>query len=166
MLYLLGNYENTTVKMDAADEALHKDVRMLMGMLGNAIRDVEGKRFFYLIETLRKLSVRFYNEKDHSAQAEMESILRDLSDDDMNKVISTVGYFSTLANIVEDHHHIRRWRAHQLADSPPCEGSLEASIALAREHGFDNARLKEFFNTADISPVLTAPDRGEPPLYS
>ena len=156
MLYLLENYENATVAMDAADEALRGDIRLLMRMLGDTIREVEGERIFNMVETLRQLSVRFYRDKDQTAQAEKEALLRNLSDDDMNKVTSAAGYFSTLANIVEDHHHIRRWRAHQLAGSAPYEGSLEAGIAHARACGFDGARLKEFFHTATIAPVLTA----------
>jgi len=156
MLYLLENNENTTTEMNTANETLREDIRMLGQILGDTIREVEGAQIFDLVEKLRQLSVRSHYDKDHTAQAEMESILYNLTDDEMNKVTSAVGYFSTLANIVEDHHHIRRWRANQLAGSTAHEGSLEADIARAREHGFDNARLKEFFNTAYIAPVLTA----------
>jgi phosphoenolpyruvate carboxylase len=156
MLYLLESNENAAVEMDTADEALREDIRLVGRILGDTIRDVEGQQTFDLIETVRRLSFSFHRDKDRAAQAEMEAILHKLSDDEMNKVTSAVGYFSTLANIVEDHHHIRRWRAHQIAGSSASEGSLEAGIAFAGAHGFDEARLKEFFSTACIAPVLTA----------
>ncbi|MCL2792294.1 MAG: phosphoenolpyruvate carboxylase [Spirochaetaceae bacterium] len=153
MLYLLENDENMA---DTADEALHEDIRLLKQMLWDTIRDMEGQQIFDLIEKVGQLSVRSYREKDHAAQVEMETLLHNLSDEEMNKVTSAVGYYSTLANIVEDHHHIRRWRAHQLAGSSAREGSMEAGIAHARAHGFNDAQLKDFFNTAYIAPVLTA----------
>jgi phosphoenolpyruvate carboxylase len=156
MLYLLENDENAAIKMESADEALHEDIRILRRMLEDTICDLEGPRISDLTEKLCQLSVRSFCEKDHGAQAEMESILYNLSDDDMNKVTSAVGHYSTLANIVEDHHHLRRWRTHQLAGSSAREGSLEAGIAFARAHGLNEAQLKEFFHTAYIAPVLTA----------
>ena len=142
--------------MEAANRALNDDIRLLGRMLGDTIREVEGQRTFDLIETLRQLSVRFHRDKDYAAQEEMETILKNLSDDEINKITSATGYFSTLANIVEDHHHIRRWRARQIAGFSAREGSLDAGIAFAEAHGFDKDQLKEFFRTAYIAPVLTA----------
>ncbi|MCL2411321.1 MAG: phosphoenolpyruvate carboxylase [Treponema sp.] len=156
MLYLLENDENTAVQIENADEALREDIRLLRRMLADTIRDVEGPQVYGLIEKLNLLSLRAYRDKDKEAQAELKDIFHNLCDDDMNKVASAVGLYSTLANIVEDHHHIRRWRAHQISGSSARVGSLDASFALAREQGFDDERLKEFFNTAYISPVLTA----------
>jgi len=156
MLYLLENNEDETVEMETATYALREDVHLLGRILDDTIRDVEGQQTFDLIETLRQLSVRFHRDRDHVAQAEMEVILRNLSDDDMNKVTSAFGYFSTLANIAEDHHNIRRWREHQIAGFTASEGSLEASIVQAGAHGFDKTQLKDFFRTAYIAPVLTA----------
>ena len=39
-------------------------------------------------------------------------------------VVRAFSYFSHLANIAEDLHHIRRSRAHLIAGSAPREGSL------------------------------------------
>ncbi|MDR3012346.1 MAG: phosphoenolpyruvate carboxylase [Chitinispirillales bacterium] len=156
MLYLLENNEDSVAEIEAAIDIRNEDIRFFGRMLGDTIREVEGQRVFDLVETLRRLFARFHRDKDDAAQVEAEAILRDLPDDDMNKVASAAGFFSTLANIVEDHHHIRRWRARQVAGFDACEGSLEASIASARANGSDEAQLKEFFRTAYIAPVLTA----------
>ena len=140
----------------ALDEALRGDIRLLGRILGDTIRAVEGPQIYGLIETLRQLAVRFHRDQDHTAQAELEAILASLSDGEVNKITRAFGYFSILANIAEDHHHTRRWRAHQIAGSPPREGSLANGIATARAQGFDDAKLKDFFETAYMAPVLTA----------
>jgi len=140
----------------AMDEALHADIRLLGRILGETIRALDGEDIFLLIENIRQLAVRFHRDHEQSAQAELESILSSLSDVRINSLTRAFGYFSILANIAEDHHHTRRWRAHLIAGSPPREGSLAAGIARAREDGFDTERLKNFFATAYIAPVLTA----------
>jgi phosphoenolpyruvate carboxylase len=141
---------------DTPDDSLREDIRLLGRVLGDTVRAVEGPHVYGLIETLRQLAVRFHRDQDHTAQTELEGILASLSDNDINKITRAFGYFSVLANIAEDHHHTRRWRAHLIAGSPPREGSLAAAIAQARAQGFDTAKLRAFFETAYIAPVLTA----------
>jgi phosphoenolpyruvate carboxylase len=138
------------------DEALREDIRLLGRILGETIRAIEGETAYGLIESIRQLAVRFHRDQDRAAQAELEQILASLSDDEINKITRAFGYFSVLANIAEDHHHTRRWRAHLVAGSPPREGSLADGIAHARADGFGDEKLKEFFRTAYIAPVLTA----------
>jgi len=65
-------------------------------------------------------------------------------------------YFSHLANIAEDQHHLRRSRAHARAGSEPREGSLPLAIARAQAAHIDSEELARFFAQADIRPVLTA----------
>ncbi|MBB5373360.1 phosphoenolpyruvate carboxylase [Acidocella aromatica] len=143
-------------RTESLDDALHDDIRLLGRILGDTVRAVEGAQVYGLIETLRQLAVRFHRNQDHTAQTELEGILASLSDDEINKITRAFGYFSILANIAEDHHHTRRWRAHLVSGSPPREGSLANAIAQARAQGYDDAKLKSFFETAYIAPVLTA----------
>jgi len=145
-------------KLGAAtlDEALRDDIRMLGRILGETIRALDGRQVYETIETIRQLAVRFHRHQDQGAQAELEGILAGLSESQINSITRAFGYFSILANIAEDHHHTRRWRAHLIAGSPPREGSLAAAFARAKADGFDNAALRNFFTTATIAPVLTA----------
>jgi phosphoenolpyruvate carboxylase len=138
------------------DDALHEDIRLLGRILGETIRALDGDETFGLIESIRQLAVRFHRDHDQGAEAELETILAGLSESRINSITRAFGYFSILANIAEDHHHTRRWRAHLIAGSPPREGSLAAGFLRARADGFDTAKLKDFFATAQISPVLTA----------
>jgi phosphoenolpyruvate carboxylase len=143
-------------RAETMDEALRDDIRLLGRILGETIRSIEGVEVYERIETIRQLAVRFHRDQDQAAQAELEAILAGLSDGEINGVTRAFGYFSILANIAEDHHHTRRWRAHQVAGSPPREGSLAAGLARARAVGFDDAALQTFFRNAYIAPVLTA----------
>ncbi len=99
-------------------------------------------------------------------QNELEATLVSLSEGQINKVTRAFAYFSMLANIAEDHHHTRRWRAHLVAGSPPREGSFAAAVERAQAEGLDKAALSAFFANAYISPVLTAhPDGSSATQY-
>src|SRR6516225_9021047 len=72
------------------------------------------------------------------------------------QIIRAFGFFSHLANIAEDQHHIRRTRAHALADSAPRDGTMAHALGRARRAGIPPARLATFFANAVVVPVLTA----------
>ncbi len=145
-----------TRRPESLDDALREDIRLLGRILGDTIRSIAGKATYELIESIRQLAVRFHRDQDKTAQEELETILAGLSDDEVNSITRAFGYFSALANIAEDHHHTRRWRAHLIAGSAPREDSLAGGLLQARAHGFDEARLKAFLGGAYIAPVLTA----------
>jgi phosphoenolpyruvate carboxylase len=146
----------TSRRFESMDEALRDDIRLLGRILGETIRAFDGDETYTLIERIRQLAVRFHRDHDFAAETELEDILASLSENQINRITRAFGYFSILANIAEDHHHTRRWRAHLVAGSPPREGSLKAGIARARADGYDNAALRDFFAHAYIAPVLTA----------
>jgi phosphoenolpyruvate carboxylase len=146
----------TSRRFESMDEALREDIRLLGRILGETIRAFDGEETYTLIERIRQLAVRFHRDHDLAAETELEDILASLSENQINRITRAFGYFSILANIAEDHHHTRRWRAHLVAGSPPREGSLAAGIARARADGYDNAALRDFFANAYIAPVLTA----------
>ncbi len=139
------------------DAPLREDIRLLGRLLGDTVRDQQGDSSFDLIERIRQTSVRFRRDADLAARRELEGILDALSREQTIQVVRAFSYFSHLANIAEDQHHIRRSRAHLLAGSAPREGSLAHAIGHAIEQDIASpAELAAFFDTALISPVLTA----------
>lgn len=139
------------------DAPLREDIRLLGRLLGDTVRDQQGAAAFELIERIRQNSVRFHRDDDAAARRELEDILDALSRDQTIQVVRAFSYFSHLANIAEDQHHIRRSRAHLIAGSAPREGSLAHAVASVLDSGAaDAAGLAEFFDTALVSPVLTA----------
>ncbi|MEW6165168.1 MAG: phosphoenolpyruvate carboxylase [Pseudomonadota bacterium] len=138
------------------DAPLFEDIRLLGRLLGDVIRDQEGDAVFALVERIRLLSIRLHRDDDSSVRAELDALLGDLTREQTNLVVRAFSYFSHLANIAEDQHHIRRARAHALAGSRPREGSVTHAVARAGELGIGKERLAGFFARAAIAPVLTA----------
>ncbi|NMG76895.1 phosphoenolpyruvate carboxylase [Aromatoleum diolicum] len=138
------------------DQALRDDIRLLGRLLGDTVRAREGEHVFEAIERIRRDSIRFHRDDDHGARNELEAALDALSRDDTLHVVRAFSYFSHLANLAEDQHHIRRSRAHLIAGSAPREGSLAHAMNRAFDAGLDAAALADFFATAQVVPVLTA----------
>ncbi|ATE59022.1 phosphoenolpyruvate carboxylase [Thauera sinica] len=139
------------------DAPLREDIRLLGRLLGDTVRDQQGAAVFDLIERIRQNSVRFRRDDDIAARRELDDMLDALSREQTIQVVRAFSYFSHLANIAEDQHHIRRSRAHLIAGSAPREGSLAHALQRAFDSGSANAvSLQAFFETALVSPVLTA----------
>jgi len=144
---------------DAADNKdlpLREDIRLLGRLLGDTVREQEGAETFERVEQIRQLALRIHRHDDSAARSEMDALLRALPRERTNMVVRAFSYFSHLANIAEDQHHIRRSRAYALAGAPPREGSMALSLARAQQAGIDGARLAAFFAGAQVRPVLTA----------
>jgi phosphoenolpyruvate carboxylase len=144
-------------KDDAAEKnrPLVEDIRLLGRILGDVIREHEGAEAFELIERIRKLSVAYRLKADASAGRVLDRLLTNLSADQTVTVIRAYSYFSHLANIAEDRHHLRRRAVHE-REGHLQEGSL--ALALERLHaaGHRAADIAETLARAYLSPVLTA----------
>jgi phosphoenolpyruvate carboxylase len=138
------------------DEPLRDDIRLLGRLLGDTVREQEGEGVFDLVENIRQTSIRFHRDADVDARHDLEQILDGLSPAQTVQIIRAFSYFSHLANIAEDEHHIRRTRVHRLAGSEPRVGSIVHVLARARLAGCGDEALRSFFDSALISPVLTA----------
>ncbi|MFH1872863.1 MAG: phosphoenolpyruvate carboxylase [Pseudomonadota bacterium] len=138
------------------DQPLRDDIRLLGRLLGDTVREQEGLEVFERVEQIRRLALRFHRDDDVAAREEMADLLRSLPRDGTSQVVRAFSYFSHLANIAEDQHHIRRARAHARAGAAPREGSLALALARALAAGIDAARLRDFFAGAQVRPVLTA----------
>src|SRR6476469_5594540 len=97
------------------EKPLIEDIRLLGRILGDVIREQEGVETFELIERVRKLSVAFRRDADHEADRALKTLLKTLSGEQTVSVIRAFTYFSHLANLAEDRHHIRRRVIHERA---------------------------------------------------
>ncbi len=141
---------------DDKDQSLRDDIRRLGRILGDTVRHQHGEDVFSLVEMVRQNSIRFRRDADHAAREALETTLDTLTNDQTTHVIRAFSYFSHLVNLAEDQHHIRRSRAHLIAGSSARPGSLTHTIntLFDRDDGAQN--LLSFFQTAQVSPVLTA----------
>ena len=149
------------VRVTAAHDAAEKnrplvdDIRLLGRILGDVIREQEGKDAFELIERVRKLSVAYRLKSDAQAGRALDRLLKNLSGDQTVSVIRAFSYFSHLANIAEDRHHVRR-RDHHERQGHLQEGSLAMTLERLHDAGIRADDIARTLQHAHISPVLTA----------
>jgi phosphoenolpyruvate carboxylase len=139
----------------AKNRPLVEDIRLLGRILGDVIREQEGKEAFELIERMRQLSVAYRLKADASAGRVLDRLLKNLSADQTVTVIRAFSYFSHLANIAEDRHHVRR----RLATSARATSRrVRWRWRFERLHEADHraADIAQHAAQAYISPVLTA----------
>ena len=139
----------------AKNKPLVEDIRLLGRILGDVIREQEGTAAFDLIERIRQLSVAYRLKADASAGRVLDRLLKNLSADQTVTVIRAFSYFSHLANIAEDRHHLRRRAVHEQAGDLQ-EGSLALSFERLQQADHRAADIAAVLAGAYISPVLTA----------
>jgi phosphoenolpyruvate carboxylase len=137
------------------ERPLVEDIRLLGRILGDVIRDQEGVEAFELVERIRKLSVAFRRDADPEADKALKSLLKSLSGEQTVSVIRAFTYFSHLANLAEDRHHIRRREIHERAGDTQ-EGSIEVALARLRWAGINAKTVSQTLAHSYLSPVLTA----------
>jgi phosphoenolpyruvate carboxylase len=142
---------------DAAEKnrPLVDDIRLLGRILGDVIREQEGKAAFELVERIRQLSVAYRLKSDAQAGRALDRLLKNLSGDQTVSVIRAFSYFSHLANIAEDRHHVRR-RDHHERQGHLQEGSLAMTFERLASADIRAADIARTLSHAYISPVLTA----------
>ena len=144
-----------TDKKADKNEPLVADIRLLGRILGDVIREQEGREVYELVERIRQLSVAYRHKHDKEAGKRFDKLLKSLSGEQAVSVIRAFSYFSHLANIAEDRHHIRRRDIHERAGSLQ-PGSLAYCLEHLHEAGIRPTEIAEVLQRGFISPVLTA----------
>jgi len=137
------------------NEPLLADIRLLGRILGEVIREQEGREAYELVERIRQLSVAYRHKHDKEAGKRFDKLLKGLSGEQAVSVIRAFSYFSHLANIAEDRHHVRRREVHERAGSVQ-PGSLAYCLDHLHDAGIRPAEIAEVLQRGFISPVLTA----------
>ncbi|MEK7345330.1 MAG: phosphoenolpyruvate carboxylase [Pseudomonadota bacterium] len=138
-----------------SERPLVEDIRLLGRILGDVIRVQEGPEAYELVEQIRKLSVAFRRDADHEADKALKKLLKSLPGDRAVSVIRAFTYFSHLANLAEDRHHIRRRAIHERAGHTQ-EGSIDVALQRLRWAGITPRSISDMLATSYVSPVLTA----------
>jgi len=138
-----------------SERPLAEDIRLLGRILGDVIRVQEGPEAYELVEQIRKLSVAFRRDADHEADKALKKLLKSLPGDRAVSVIRAFTYFSHLANLAEDRHHIRRRAIHERAGhTQVC--SIDVALQRLRWAGITPRTISVMLATSYVSPVLTA----------
>ena len=137
------------------DQPLIEDIRLLGRILGDVIREQEGVAAYELVEQVRQLSVAFRRDADQDADRALKKLLKSLTGDQTVSVIRAFTYFSHLANLAEDRHHIRRRAVHERAGDTQ-EGSIEVALSRLRWAGIAPKTIAQTLASSYVAPVLTA----------
>ncbi len=147
--------ETPATSAAAKNQPLVEDIRLLGRILGDIIREQEGREAFELIERVRQLSVAYRLKADAGAGRALDRLLKNLSVEQTVSVIRAFSYFSHLANIAEDRHHVRRHAVHERAGDLQ-DGSLALTFERLQRANHRAADIARTLQHAWISPVLTA----------
>ena len=147
--------DTPAVRKSDKDLPLIQDIRLLGRILGDVIRDQDGVAAFDLIEQVRQLSEAFRRDADAQADKALKKLLKGLSADQTVSVIRAFTYFSHLANLAEDRHHIRRRTIRERAGDTQ-EGSIEVALSRLRWAGIAPQQIVQTLADSYVSPVLTA----------
>lgn len=139
----------------ATEQPLVEDIRLLGRILGDVIREQDGAEIYDLIERVRKLSVSFHRDVDQQANKDLKKLLKSLSGERAVQVLRGFTYFSHLANLAEDRHHIRR-RAVYERQGRYQDGSIEVAMQKMQTAGVTAKKISQSLETSLVSPVLTA----------
>ncbi|HEX4943306.1 MAG TPA: phosphoenolpyruvate carboxylase, partial [Usitatibacteraceae bacterium] len=125
-------------------------------ILGDTLKQHEGEETYELIETIRKLAVASPRVEDVTSRRALAGTLDALTDDQTVLVVRAFSFFSLLANIAEDRHHIRRQRENRRHGSRPLDSTLRGLFADALERGTTRAEGMATLSRVRVTPVLTA----------
>jgi len=133
-------------------DPLREDIRWFGHLLGQVIRESEGKATYQVIETLRRAAVK--SRRDGASDRALVRKIQQLTTRQINPVARAFSYFLHLSNIAEDRAQNRRQRARDLHD--PAGGSLAHALHDLQSRGASKRRILRYLEHAAIIPVLTA----------
>ncbi len=137
------------------ERPLVEDIRLLGYILGDVIREQEGQATYELVEHVRQLSVTFRRDVDVNTNKVLKKLLGSLSGEATVRVIRAFTYFSHLANLAEDRHHLRRCVMQERAGHTE-DGSLSVTLSRLRAAGIAPKSIVQTLAHSHVSPVLTA----------
>ena len=126
-----------------------ESIRYLGRVLGKVLQEQEGDRAFDVVEEIRAQSIAYHKTGNDAALSRLREIISALPEDLTLQVLRAFTYFLHLLNIAQDEEKLM---AHRRAP----ETNLTRSITKLREHGISEDSMAAFFQTALVSPILTA----------
>jgi phosphoenolpyruvate carboxylase len=149
----IGAVHRTRVGREAT-EPMRADIRLLGTILGDTVREQNGREVFDLVERARVESFRV--RRSEIARAEMSRMFDGIDIHRAIPVIRAFSHFALLANVAEDIHRERRRAIHASAGEPPQGSSLAATYAKLDLAELDSATVADALKGALVSPVITA----------
>ncbi len=134
---------------------LHGEIRYLVECLGKVLMAQEGRSFFELVESIRKMARDLRQQYSHTLESQLLRKIHSLSLDKLIKVIRAFNIYFQLVNLAEEKHRVRRKRAYEAAGEVQ-PGSLEDILTRLKRKKISFAKFEKFLAQLSIELVLTA----------
>jgi len=136
---------------------LRDEVRFLGECLGRVLIDQEGRRFFDLVEWVRKTAIALRREPSGALERELLKKIRSLSLAELTKLIRAFTVYFQLVNLAEEKHRIRRKRYYESLPHPaPQRGSVEDIAHRIKGAGWSLGKTRRNLSKISIELALTA----------
>lgn len=140
----------------ATDQRLRREIDELGRAFGDTVRRFAGEEAFDLVEQVRGLARRFCD-GELAAADELDTLLRDLTADQLRIVIRSFGTFLELANLAEDRQRVRSLRDSERESYPdPRKESVLAAVRRLKEEGVTAEQMAELVERVQVELVFTA----------
>src|SRR6201993_2630131 len=127
---------------------MRADSRLLGTILGDTVREQNGREVFELVERARVESFRV--RRSEIDRAEMSRMFDHIDVHDAIPVIRAFSHFALLANVAEDIHRERRRAIHVHAGEPPQDSSLAATYLKLDAARLDSGIVTEALSGAPV----------------
>ena len=139
-----------------SSRALHDDIGLLGGLLGEVIQAQEPAGAFVLEERARALG-RALRSGEGTAAERLAALVAGLSIEETTVLVRAFTSYFSLVNLAEDNERVRRIRARARKELPaPRRGSLREAIGIIAARGTSAESLQELLAQAEIRLVVTA----------
>lgn len=134
---------------------LHQEVRWLGERLGHVLIAQEGKKFFELVEFVRKTAIALRKQYSKPLERRLLRKICSLDLGSVTKLIRAFNVYFQLVNLAEDKHRIRRKRAYE-GEGGHQPGSMDDIVERIKRFGLSFRRMEKLLSEFSIQLVLTA----------
>ncbi|MBK8537835.1 MAG: phosphoenolpyruvate carboxylase [Candidatus Competibacteraceae bacterium] len=139
-----------------SDKPLRDRIKLLGRLLGDTLRDREGRPVLDAVETLRKGFTELRRQSDPKTRERLMRFIAALNPELLNPVVRAFNTYFSLANIAEEDFQHQQRREQVRCGKPLWRGSFDETLRTLRAAGVDAGQLQTLLNQICFIPVFTA----------
>lgn len=139
------------------DQSLRERIQLLGRLLGDILRDREGRPVLDAVETLRKGFSELRRQPDDAeARERLTRFIAALNPEILNPVVRAFSTYFSLSNIVEEDFQHQQRREQVRSGAPLWRGSFDETLRSLHAAGVSASQLQTLLNQISFMPVFTA----------
>jgi len=142
--------------MTSPDKFLRDRIKLLGQLLGDTLRDQEGRHVLDAVETLRKGFTGLRRQPAPDTREQLMRFIAALNPEMLNHVVRAFSAYFNLANIAEEDVQHQQRRDQVRRGKPLWRGSFDETLRTLRAAGVNAAQLQSLLNQLCFTPVFTA----------